>query len=145
MDILIPHHDLAWRLQAFFAGGLPPYSYLSPDIRRADPGWGGELFNRQIESLELHLPTGHKIVLGGMEQYNFFVEAIQGPGCLSPKIKAFWLAGKPPESNIVELWRISGGKVVRTRKIWGREWCGGPTSGWRSGSIGSPPVSRLES
>lgn len=141
-EVLIQSNPFAWRIRARFAGGLSPREYITPDIRRHNPGWGDEVFNRQIESLEFYLPTGHRILLAGMEQYNFFVEASQS---LSGKtdIAAFWFCGKVPCLPIVEMWRVGNGKVVRNRIPWGKEWGGGPTSGWRPGSLRVHTISTL--
>lgn len=141
-EVLIQSNPFAWRIRARFAGGLPPREYITPDIRRHNPGWGDEVFNRQIESLEFYLPTGHRIFLAGMEQFNFFVEASQS---LSGKtdIAAFWLCGKLPSINQVEMWRIGNGQVVRSREPWGQEWGGGPTRGWKPGSLQVHTISTI--
>jgi len=134
----------AWRLLATFAGKLPPRHYLTPDVRRADPGWDSEVFNRKIERIEFFLPTGHKIILSGMEAYNFFVEATQAFSRHGgARLEAFWLCGKLPAASEVEMWRIGQGKVIRQRKAWGQEWGGGPTRGWKLGMVGSSPVSQI--
>lgn len=142
-EVIIPKKNLAWRIRASFAGSLPPHEYVTPDIRHNDPGWGNEVFNRQIECLEFFLPTGHRLILSGMDAYNFFVEAAQGMSSASARIEAFWFAGKLPGQNLVEMWRIGNGQVVRTQAPWGKEWGGGPTSGWKLGSSGKHPVSMI--
>jgi len=144
--IIIPKHRLAWRMRAVFSGKLPPREYLTPDVRRHNPGWGDEVFDRVIEQLEFFLPTGHKIALAGMAQYNFFVEAVQSIRIRhGAEIRAFWLCGKLPKDAIVEMWRVGDGeKVFHDRRPWGREWGGGPTRGWKKGSRGKP-VSRIVS
>lgn len=135
---------LIWKLRAVFDGKLLPRKYLTPDIRFHDPGWGDEIFNRRIESLEFFLPTGHKIYMYGMEAYNFFVEATQSMSRKGgARIVAFWICGKLPEQPVVDMWRIGDGKVIRQRKIWGREWGGAATSGWKMGSVGRPARSLL--
>jgi hypothetical protein len=139
-------HNAAWRLRATFAGKLPPREYVTPDLRHANPGWGDEIFNRRIESLELFLPTGHRIVMSGMEAYNFFVEATQDMSRRSgAQIEAFWLCGKLPveQPAQVEMWRIGQGKIIRLRKPWGQEWGGTATRGWKPGSVGNAPLSTL--
>lgn len=139
MSFTLNKHKMAWRIRATFSGKLPPKEYITPDIRRNNPGWGDEIFNRTIESIEFFLPTGHRLVMSGMEQYNFFVEAVQSTRTRgSAEIKAFWFCGKLPGKNIVEMWRVGHGKVIRDRKPWGREWGEGPTRGWKSGSPGNP-------
>jgi len=136
--------QMAWRMRVTFAGNLPPKAYLTPDIRHNDPGWASELFNRPIEMIEFFIPTGHKIVIGGMEQYNFFVEAVQSTRSRKGAvIKAFWLCGKLPGKDVVEMWRIGDSKIVRDRRSWGKEWGGGPTRGWKQGIIGNAVVSMI--
>ena len=145
MPIISKRSRLAWRIRARFAGKLPPHEYISRDVRRHDPGWGDEIFDREIEQLAFYLPTGHRILLSGMEQYNFFVEATQSiRRAGGARIEAFWLLGKLPEKDIVEMWRTGNGMVIHDRGIFGREWGGGPTRGWKTGA-GGKPVSRIES
>lgn len=144
MIAAVPRNQLAWRMRAVFAGKLPPKKYLTPDVRRKNSGWGDEVFNRTIESLEFFLPTGHRIILAGMEKYNFFVEAVQSTRTRgAAEIKAFWLLGKPPGQELVEMWRIGDGKVLRDRKPFGREWGGGPTRGWKDGAVGGRVLSLI--
>ena len=135
---------LAWRIRVRFAGKLPPVEYLSPDVRHANPGWDDEAFNRQMESLEFFLPTGHKIMLAGLEAYNFFIEATQSFSRRGgARIESFFVAGKLPALPVVELWRIGDGRVTRDRKPWGAEWGGTATRGWKLGLVGADPVSAL--
>lgn len=142
-EVLTRSNPLAWRIRARFAGGLPPREYITPDIRYFNPGWGDEIFNRQIESLELFLPTGHRIVLAGMEQFNFFVECSQSLAGGRSHIAAVFLCGKIPCTGLVDLWRVSDGKVIRNRVPWGKEWGGSSTRGWKPGCVGGPIVSRV--
>lgn len=130
---LLNKNKLAWRIRATFAGKLPPKEYITPDIRSNNPGWGDEIFNRTIEKLEFFVPTGHRLVMAGMEKYNFFIEAVQSMGKRKTDIAAFYFCSKLPNENTVELWRVGDSKIVRSREPWGREWCGGPTSGWKHG------------
>lgn len=145
---LIPGR-LAWRIRVTFAGKLPPKEYITPDIRHNDPGWASEIFNRPIEMLEFFLPTGHRIVMNrivmsGMEKYNFFVEAVQSiRSRLGAEINAFWLCGKLPGKDVVDIWRIGAGKVVHDQKAWGKEWGGGPTRGWKGGLCGNAVLSTI--
>lgn len=142
---IVPRHQLAWRIRARFTGKLSPREYLTPNVWLKNPGWGDEIFNRVIERLDFFLPTGHAIVLSGMEHYNFFVEAAQSRLTKGgAEIVAFWFAGKLPGRDLVEMWRIGKGGAVRTRKPWGQEWGGGPTRGWKRGAVGSDIMSRIE-
>jgi hypothetical protein len=136
----MPFFKMAWKIKVKFGGKDLVKEYTSPDIRYKNPGWGDEIFNKPIESLEFYLPTGHRIVLSGMERYNFFVEAIQNMGGGKVDIKAFWFLGKYPNQNIVDAWRVEEGKVVRSKVPFGREWGGGPTSGWKQGVVGKQPI-----
>ncbi len=133
-----PKYPLAWRLRADFAGNRPPRQYLSPDIRRKNPGWGDEVFNRTIERLRLYLPTGHIIILSGMRQYNFFIEAAQGLGGGRASIQAFYLCGHYPGRAAVALWRVAPGKVFHHLVAYGAEYNGQATRGWKPGAPGRP-------
>lgn len=133
--------NMAWRIKVTFAGALLPKNYISPDVRCNDPGWGSELFNRDIEKLEFYLPTGHRLVMAGMEQYNFFIEALQDiGGRFSEKVRvqAFWFCGKLPGHEIVEMWRIGNNKITRSRSAYGKEWRGEAVRGWKQGVQGAP-------
>lgn len=163
----------AWRFRATFSGALPPKHYTSPDVRRADPGWGSEVFSRPIEKLEFFLPTGHMIVLAGMEKYCFFIEASKSLSGGNERLEAVWLAGLIPKgprgqevkrsrgpaapggnhsdprtlgpSNpaVVEMWRIGGNRVIRRQKPYGREWGGTAIAGWKTGAPGGPLKSEI--
>lgn len=106
--------------------------HRTPDIRRSNPGWGDEDF-RDIESVALPLPTGHRIVLAGFEGYNFFVEASAPLAGGGSRIEAFWLCGRL--DGVVRMFGVwpRENKVVRTMRRDGQEWGGGPTRGWRTG------------
>jgi len=136
--------ELMWRFRVMFEGKLSPKTYLSPDVRSADPGWGDEVFGRRIEKLEFFLPTGHKIVIAGMEQYNFFVEvSVDISGAGRKKLDAIFLAGKIPNKLIVDMWRIGNKKAVRIQKPWGQEWGGQPTRGWKQGIVSDTCISMV--
>lgn len=139
---LVFRFSLAWRLRATFADNRPPRRYLSPDIRRRDPGWGGEAFNRRLAKLELFLPTGHRILLAGMREYNFFLEAVQDLSGRWVDIQAFYLCGRYPNRPAVAIWRIAQGRVSHHIKPPGREYHGTATRGWKAGAP-ARPVSML--
>ncbi len=146
MDLQIAGNTIApWRMRVRFAGAMFPREYVSLDVRSHDPGWASESFRRPITRLEFFLPTGHRLVLSGMERYCFFVEASQGLGDRGwpARIEAFWFCGKLPGLDLVEMWRISNGQVLRQRRLSGREWGGGPIRGWKSGRLGAKAVSAL--
>jgi hypothetical protein len=140
----VSSRQLAWRLRAVFGGNLPPKEYLTPNVWLKNPGWGDEVFNRIIERLEFFLPTGHRIILAGMERYNFFVEAAQSTRSRhSAEIKAFYFLGKLPGKNVVEMWRVGNGRVIHYQKPWGKEWGGTSTRGWKPGLVGGCVISRI--
>ena len=91
-----------------------------------------------VIALGVLLALGGSFVLSGMEQYNFFVEAVQSTKSRKNgvKIQAFWFCGKLPGKDVVEMWRIREGKVMRDQMPWGKEWGGRPTRGWKKGSKG---------
>jgi len=139
MHILFKN-EMAWRIKVTFAGSLPPKEYVTPDIRNTDPGWSSELFNRVIEKLEFYLPTGHRIVLSGMERYNFFIDALQsfgGGGKGRAVMKTICFLGKLPGLNTVDRFLIGDKKIWRDRKPWGKEWHGSNTTGWKFGLPGT--------
>jgi hypothetical protein len=144
-QIVVPKApSLAWRIRVRFADNRAPREYVTADIRRENPGWDSEAFNRQIESLEVFLPTGHAIVMAGMEAYNFFVEATQDMGGKGgAKIEAFWFCGKIPKVPVTELWSVRQGRVVHDRKPYGQEWGGTATRGWKLGKVGARVTSRI--
>ena len=133
--------SLKWRFRVTFADRLGPRTYLSPDIRHSDPGWGTELFSAPISRIEVFLPTDHTIVMEGMAEYNYFVEAVQGMSMAGTRIIAFWFCGRLSEGGLVDMWRIGGGRVVHERRPYGREWGGGETRGWKRGAEGRPSSS----
>lgn len=143
MYIAQSNYHLAWRLRARFAGNRPPREYISRDVRHADPGWGGEVFARPIRRLEFFLPTGHVIVLAGMRRYNFFAEAVQNLSGGRTHVAACWLCGHLPDRDLVEMWRITKGKIIRQRKPFGREWGGTAIRGWKAGAVGAAVESRI--
>jgi len=144
MDIIIPKFQLGWRIRVRFGDGLLPQEFISNDVRHENPKWYDETFGRTIESLEFFLPTGHVIVLKGMESYNFFVEATADMQGGKARIEAFYFCGKLPNKPMVEVWRVQQNKtIVRCQKPFGQEWGGGATSGWKQGLIGNALVSRI--
>jgi len=144
--VILAQNDRAWRLRVTFAGKLPPGEYWSPDVRRANPGWGDEFMNRQVERLAFYLPTRplNCIVLTGMEAYNFFVEASESFSRRGgARIEAFWVLGKLPGEPVVDTWRVGNGTVLHDRAPWGREWGGTATRGWKLGLVGAAVLSGL--
>jgi len=117
--------------------------HLTPDIREKNPGWGDEDF-RDIEGLRLNLPTGHVLHLAGFAQYNFFVEASAPLSGGGERIEAFWLCGEV--DGRVDMFGVfpAAGQVVKLRRLFGKEWGGGPTRGWRPGIRAASQVFNVE-
>lgn len=135
----------SWRYRAIVRGlDGRRLEFVSPDVR-VDPRWADEDMGRfPIERLEFYLPTGHAIVMSGMESYCLFLEAVESFSGGKPDIVGVWLCGKLPEEPTVEMWRIGEGKVIRQRKPYGKEWGGTAISGWKPGyTAGASPVSTL--
>lgn len=131
-------NKLAWRIRATFAGKLPPREHITPDIRCNNPGWGDESFNRIIEKLDFFIPTGHRLVLEGMEKYNFFIEAMQTIGKLEIDINAFYFCGKRPGEDMVDMFKIKNNTVLHEQKKYGAEWNNTPIAGWKPGVPAKP-------
>lgn len=136
--IAVPKLQNAWSFKATFEGDLPPRYYQSPNVLLANPGWSDEVFRRSLEQLEFYLPTGHRIVMTGFEQYNFFLEVAQDLGRGGRgQIEAVYLCGKLPDQPVVYRWRIGGGRCVQDKVRWGMEGLGQPSRGWKSGVPGN--------
>jgi hypothetical protein len=137
-SIAIPKLQQAWTFKATFEGDLPPKHYQSPNVLLSNPGWMDEHFRRPIEQLEFYLPTGHKILMRGFEQYNFFLEVAQDLGAGGRfAIDAVFLCGKLSGKPVVYRWRIGGGHCTQDRVRFGQEGLGmTPSRGWKRGVAG---------
>jgi len=152
--------SLSWRFRVTFSGSLPPKYYLSPDVRRTDPGWGSEAFSRPIEKLEFFLPTGHVVVMSGMEKYCFFIEASKSLSGGNERLEAVWLAGLIPQGSRGQGFKgpsdgspaKPGHSNPRTlepsnpswqQKPYGAEWGGTPIAGWKTGAPGGALKSEI--
>jgi hypothetical protein len=121
------------------------------DVRSSVPGWS-DCEPSGIEKLEFTFPgkdehtgkeTPHTLVMSGMKEYNFFVEAMKSlSGNSRVKIQALWFMGKLPGSN-----RITGfvlkDSVLALNTTIGKEYQGMPTGGWKKGIIGNKVVSTV--
>lgn len=140
---------MPWRIRVTFSTRTTPREWVSPDIRTERPGWGEQVFPFLIERIEIEIDE-QRLVLSGMERYNFFVEALSligsghGAGRVIPQ--AFHLLGKLPRQELVSQWKIFPGvgvKPCHEYKTWGQEYHNMPTTGWKPGKIGPEIVSRL--
>jgi hypothetical protein len=135
---------MLWRIRVTFSTHLTPREWISPDIRTERPGWGDQVFPFLIDSIEIHLDQEQRLVLAGMERYNFFVEGVSvlGSGRVIPQ--AFHLLGKLPHQETVSKWTVSpGARLCHEYKPWGQEYHGTQTSGWKPGAVGAQVVSRF--
>jgi len=135
---------MPWQIHVTFSTRLTPREWISPDIRTERPGWGDQVFPFPIEAVKIDLDQEQRLVLAGMELYNFFVEGVSvlGSGRVIPQ--AFHLLGKLPKQETVSKWTVfPGARLCHEYKPWGQEYHGTPTLGWKPGAIGAQVVSRL--
>ncbi len=140
--ITVKSNPLAWRMRIRFDTKTPPHEYLTKDIRFHNPGWADEDKFKPILYMELFLPVKFKLYLGGMEQYNFFIEALGDmTGGGKAKIESFWLCGL--SANKVKTWTIKQGSVMTKTHVLGTEYYGTSSRGWRAGVPSKNPISSL--
>jgi len=141
----VASHPLAWRMRVKFDTKLPPHELVTQDIRFHNPQWGdAETFKSPIESIEFFLPVKYKVVLAGMELYNFYIEVlgdISGGG--KAQIESFWFCGKLPQVNTVKTWNVGKGKVIVNDVEFGKEYYGTTARGWRGGVATKHPISTV--
>jgi len=126
----------AFKYELIFKDGI---RYLSPDVRRKDPGWASEFSAKPIEELKFFLPDGKTIKMRGYEMYNFFVECSENLGGGKCRLEAMYLCGAI--KGIVILWKIDlmNKRLIKMRARLGEEYAGTPTRGWRPGLFGERP------
>jgi len=117
---------IEWKYEITHSEG----KYLSEDIRYYDPMWKSSSFDG-IQSLMFHIPGGKKIVLSGMEQYNFFIEVLQSIGGDVTKKAAVYLLGK--YDNQVYGYACGGGNATKIESQFGQEYFGTVSNGWKQG------------
>ena len=103
--------------------------YSSKDIRYNDPGWRANNF-RGIQSFTFWLPNNKYVFLSGMEEYNFFIEALQDFG---PTIQlcSVFILGKHDDK--VYGYRVGEQKIQRIESLFGEEYNGTASNGWKHG------------
>ncbi|KKK89883.1 hypothetical protein LCGC14_2728650 [marine sediment metagenome] len=143
--ITIKDSPMAWRMRIKFDTKLLPHELLTKDIRFHNPGWGDEdQFQYPILYMELFLPIKYKVYMGGMEQYNFFIEVVGDmSGGKQAEIQSFWLCGKLPFSNDVKMITVNKGMVVTNTQPFGKEYYGTASRGWKKGSPSKCPICTL--
>lgn len=130
----------AWKVVATFADSK---QWVSPDIRSTPPGWGGQCFPQPIQRVEMVLPGSRRLILGGMEQFNFLIEALLPLSGGAPVPMAFHFLGKLPQGDVISKWTITPTSEVHEYVPWGKEYHGTPTSGWKTGLPLNTPTSIL--
>jgi hypothetical protein len=134
-----------WKIRLTLEGGL---THTTNDVRTGNPGWA-ECRPSGIESIEFDfigkedgVETKYKIVLAGMSEYNFFVEAIRSVVGSKTSIKGLWFLGKVPDTNRVVGYVIRD-KVQIVNTVSGKEYSGTPTVGWKKGIVGGKVISTM--
>ena len=86
--------------------------------------------------------VSYDLIMSGMTEYNFFVEAMRGIGKGKTEVKGLWFMGKIPNSN-----RITGfvlrDKILSLNTEVGKEYSGMSTVGWKKGIVGNEVVSTI--
>jgi hypothetical protein len=127
-----------WRIKLVLEGGLV---HMTNDVRSGKPGWaecrpsGIERMEFTFKGKEGETESPLIIVLSGMSEYNFFVEASKSIMGGKTTIKGLWFLGRIPYTNKVT------GFVVRDsvqiiNAISGQEYSGFATAGWKKGIVG---------
>jgi hypothetical protein len=134
-----------WKIKLILEGNLV---HELGDVRSGKPGWG-ECQPSGI--LRIEFPFIGKIdnnntplylILSGMEEYNFFVEAMRPIGKGITKIKGLWFLGKVPKEDRV-IGFVVGDSCKSVNTIFGREYNGTRTVGWKKGIIGDKIYAEL--
>jgi len=138
-------HTMAFRLKVRFDTKLAPHELMTKDTRFHNPQWGDDAtFPHPIEYIEYYLPIPYKLLMYGMEKYNFFIEAVGRNMGERLKINSFWFCGVIPQTNKVEIWVInSNGIIEHMQKPFGKEYNGTASRGWRKGTPRNNHLSQL--
>jgi hypothetical protein len=135
-----------WKINLVLEGGL---THQTNDVRSGRPGWG-ECRPSGIERIEFTFlgKEGDKmipfiLVLSGMSEYNFFVEAIRSVLGGKTTIRGLWFLGKVPGTNRVTGFIIRD-SVQIINAVDGKEYSGIATVGWKKGIVGGKIISVIE-
>jgi hypothetical protein len=131
---------MLWKIRLVLQGGLV---HVLNDVRRGSPGWstcepGG--IEKLFFSFEGTDPKTSKkeiydLILEGMKEYNFFVEASRSLLGGKTKVKGNWFFGKIPHTNPIVGFVLKD-SIIRIQTIDGQEYSGTSTVGWKQGIIG---------
>lgn len=126
-----------WKIKLTLIGGL---THELNDVRSGNPGWG-DCQPVAIERLNFSFKgkdpkTGkedsYELVLSGMKEYNFFVEASRSILGGKTKILGLWFLGKVPNTNQV-IGFVLKESIMKISSIEGKEYSGFSTVGWKPG------------
>jgi len=129
-----------WKIKLMLEGDL---THTLNDVRLGNPGWA-DCEPSKIEYLTFEFSgkdeaTGknehYKIILSGMDEYNFFVEATRSVVGGKTTIKGLWFLGKILASNRV-VGFVLRDKILKVQSEIGKEYSGFSTVGWKSGVSG---------
>ena len=134
-----------WKIKLELQNGI--VHYLN-DVRSGSPGWA-ECQPSGIKRLEFTFlgrdekgkDVSYILIMSGMEEYNFFVEAMRGlSGKGKTKITGLWFMGRKPNSDQITGFVLKD-KIVSFNTIKGKEYSGMPTMGWKKGITGDKIIS----
>ena len=135
-----------WKIKILLEAGL---THLLNDVRSGNPGWAdcqpSGILGIAFEFLgkdEKGKDIPYLLQMGGMREYNFFVEAMRAVGGNKTIIKGLWFLGKVPESNKITGWVLKD-KILRLNSVEDHEYSGMATVGWKKGIIGDRVVSEV--
>ena len=117
--------------------------YLSPDIRRSDPGWASEFCEKPIRELKFYLPDKRVLILCNFEAYNFFVECSENLGGGKCRLEALYFCGAWRARVVLWKFDLVKKKVFKAIVPWGQEYAGTATRGWRPGLFGERPQAAI--
>lgn len=133
-----------WKIKLTLRSGV--VIYLG-DVRSHQPGWANcdpaGIVKLEFSFLgrdEKGQDIPYTLVMSGMKEYNFFVEAMQAVGSnRGMKIKGLWFLGKTPDEKITGF--VLKESVMALNSEVGKEYHGMPTVGWKQGIIGDKVIS----
>lgn len=145
LGIWTAQQSLAFRVKVRFDTKLAPHELLTKDIRFHNPQWGDDvIFPHPIEYLEFYFPIPYKLVIYGMEKYNFFIEVLGGNMGEKMRINSFWFCGVIPRTNKVDIWVVNSNSTIEhMQKPFGKEYNGTASKGWRKGTPKKNYLSQL--
>ena len=129
-----------WKIRLMLEGGL---THTLNDVRSGNPGWA-ECQPSKIEYLTFAFTgkdeitrkdSSYKIILSGMDEYNFFVEASRSVLGGKTAIKGLWFLGKILSTNRVVGFVLKD-SILKVNAENGKEYSGFSTVGWKPGVSG---------